>query len=66
MGKKIFTVSMALFLIFTFSMSDYAFKCQVKALESGKTTVKCRRSDLKKNALKAGDKLQVKKIIEGC
>jgi len=66
MGKKIWTISLALFLIFAFSFSAYAFKCQVRALESGKLTVKCKRSDLKKHVLKTGDKLQVKKIIEGC
>ncbi len=66
MGKKVFTIAMALFLTVAFSFAAYAFKCEVKKVETGKMTVKCKRSDLKKNALKTGDKLQIKKIIEGC
>jgi len=67
MGKKVFTIAMALFLTVAFSFAaNAAFKCQVKKVENGKVTVKCKRSDLKKSVLKTGDKLEVKKIIEGC
>lgn len=66
MGKKVCTIAMALFLTVAFSFAAYAYKCEVKKVEGGKVTAKCKRSDIKKSGFKTGDKLQVKKIIEGC
>ncbi|HEB68841.1 MAG TPA: hypothetical protein ENI88_04385 [Desulfobulbus sp.] len=66
MGKNVFIIIITLFLTAAFSFAAYAYKCEVRELENGKVTLKCRRSDIKKSAVKVGDKLQVKKIIEGC
>jgi hypothetical protein len=66
MGKKLFMLIMAVFLTVTFSFTAYAFKCKVKKLENGKLTAKCKISSIKKYALKTGDKLEVRKALEGC
>ena len=65
MKKKLVALAAAAAFTVTSSVIAYAaFTCKVKTIDGGKVVMKCKRKNAKKLAV--GQKVNVKKQIEGC